>query len=354
LIAVDRGLEGNYFANDSLQGPVEKSTEYRSLAATRIDSTLIFGPRTAAGPDGTSFPLYFFNNVNRFNFYGRNGPDRASLPFSVRWHGYFVAEHDAPYTFVLQTPNHAALWIDQVKLGERHPGDSGESVMPIRLSRGTHPIKIQYRNPQGAPRSFSIGLQAANGFVPLSGGELITRPYSMTRLYAARLANLLGVLVDLSYLLMLAGLAYWTFTFVSRQGGLIKVLKGERLMLSAALTAGLVASLVWWFDLRHVMLTLGGGEDWLTYESYSRDILLSGPLMRSSTEGHVFYFQIFYPYYLAMLHGLLGEDLFGVFAMQSFCLVIVGAIIYFIAKRLWGSRAAGPLRRRGSACFLAT
>ena len=50
---------------------------------------------------------------------------------------------------------------------------------------------------------------------------------------------------------------------------------------------------------------LSGGNDWLAYESYARDVLLSGPLMtegRALGQGAPFYYQPLYIYWVALTH----------------------------------------------------
>ena len=88
---------------------------------------------------------------------------------------------------------------------------------------------------------------------------------------------------------------------------------------------------------------LGGGQDWLTHEAFARDILIGGPLMtlgKPLGEGRTFYAQPFYPYALAGLHALTGEDQFGVLAIQVLGAGVAGVLLYFLAKRLFGTWAA--------------
>src|SRR5262249_5667075 len=88
---------------------------------------------------------------------------------------------------------------------------------------------------------------------------------------------------------------------------------------------------------------LEGGQDWLTYESYARDILLNGPLMTLGEplgKGKPFFFQPFYPYYLAALHGLTGEGLWGPIVVHIVGDGVAAVLVYFLAKRLFGVRAA--------------
>ena len=54
------------------------------------------------------------------------------------------------------------------------------------------------------------------------------------------------------------------------------------------------------------VMMLVGGDDTMTYEGYARDILLNGILMSGGQplgQGEPFYYQAFYPYFLAAMHA---------------------------------------------------
>jgi 4-amino-4-deoxy-L-arabinose transferase-like glycosyltransferase len=91
------------------------------------------------------------------------------------------------------------------------------------------------------------------------------------------------------------------------------------------------------------MSFLGGGQDWLTYETLARDIQLGGPLMtlgKPLGQGSVLYNQPLYPYYLAFLHALAGEDYFGVTALQVLGLGVGAVLVYELARHLFGRPTA--------------
>jgi len=116
-------------------------------------------------------------------------------------------------------------------------------------------------------------------------------------------------------------------------------------MLAGLLLAVLAYALVTTTDLAGRAVILEGGQDWLTYESYARDILLNGPLMTLGEplgKGKPFFFQPFYPYYLAGLHWLTGEGLWGPIVLQLFGVGVAGMLTYWLGKRLFGT-AAGVL-----------
>jgi len=84
---------------------------------------------------------------------------------------------------------------------------------------------------------------------------------------------------------------------------------------AVAAAEAVIFALPWWQQ----NMVLIGGDDTMTYEGYARDILLNGVLMnggRPPGEGEPFYYQAFYPYFLALEHALFGEGMFGVVLVQ--------------------------------------
>jgi hypothetical protein len=116
----------------------------------------------------------------------------------------------------------------------------------------------------------------------------------------------------------------------------------ERPLLALWLLIVLVYALITTAPLASRAVILEGGQDWLTYESYARDILLNGPLMtlgKPLGEGRPFFFQPFYPYYLAGLHWLAGEGVWGPIVLQLFGDGVAGVLLFYLAKRLFGLAA---------------
>jgi hypothetical protein len=109
----------------------------------------------------------------------------------------------------------------------------------------------------------------------------------------------------------------------------------------------------WPWSLRNMVLI--GGDDPMTYEGYARDILLNGILMNGGLppgQGEPFYYQAFYPYFLAATHYVFGESMFGpLLAQRLLCAVtvvmLVQIAIELASERIW--KAALPL----AAAFIA-
>src|SRR5712691_7819463 len=105
------GLDASYYANQFFNGVAESSTITRSSRSTRVDPALDFGT--------DEFPLYFFNDSERFN---SNGPDRLdrgrSLTWSAGWSGYLNAPSDRRATIWLTASGTGELALDGAKLLE--------------------------------------------------------------------------------------------------------------------------------------------------------------------------------------------------------------------------------------------
>jgi hypothetical protein len=109
----------------------------------------------------------------------------------------------------------------------------------------------------------------------------------------------------------------------------------------AAVAAIDAVRFAWPWATRVMMLV--GGDDTLTYESYARDILFDGILMtggKALGQGEAFYYQAFYPYFLAATHAIFGEFMFGAILVQrllaAYAIVkLVEISIRFTTERAW-------------------
>jgi Dolichyl-phosphate-mannose-protein mannosyltransferase len=114
-------------------------------------------------------------------------------------------------------------------------------------------------------------------------------------------------------------------------------------LLALALLAAFVESLAFARLVDGRLLLLSGGNDMLTYETFGRDVATNGPLMLLGAppgEARPFYFQPFYPYFLAATHLVFGEDYFGVFLLQRLGLWMSLIVMTSITRRLFGDVAA--------------
>ena len=90
------------------------------------------------------------------------------------------------------------------------------------------------------------------------------------------------------------------------------------------------------------VMMLAGGDDTMTYESYARDILFNGILMSGGKplgQGEPFYYQAFYPYFLAGTHAVFGEFMFGAVLVQRLLAAFAIVKLVEIAIRFTTERA---------------
>ncbi len=338
-LAHDVGLDAWYYANSRFQGTHERSTDFPGLAATRRDRELGFG--------GDEFPIHFLNDVQRFNFFGEEADRRRNLPYSVRWQGALYVPRDGEYRFWLTASGPATLSIEGRLLASVDAAGRDTASVVLTMAAGTRDLQVSYaRRP---PRSGDLkvewdldGRRQVLAVPHLFPGAISHEAWQRDRWVAAAARG-----VDVAFLVLVAlttfGLMAITMIGVARAGPVERWRRLERPLLAAFLVAVLAHAMLPRLDRVEKSTLLGGGQDWLTHESFARDILVNGPLMTLGQplgEGRTFYAQPFYPYALAAMHRLTGEALFGPTVLQLFGLGISGVLVYSIARRLFGAPAA--------------
>jgi hypothetical protein len=336
--ALPSGLPGKYYDNSRFQGEFERSTDFLGEPWTRREREIFFG--------GDEFPAYFLNDVQRFNFYGPEAERRRNLPFSARWDGTLYVPADGSYEFWLTASGPGALRIDdrQVAMVD---ADGRETVATtLTLARGSHPIRVTYaRRPPRSPDvkvEWSVEGQRRPLAVPyLFPSEIAPAAWEHDRTLLTVSRSLDGAFAGAAGLGLIMLAAFAAVGAYRRADAAWPL--AERTLLGIALAAIFLNASVPRLDRVDKLALLGGGQDWLTHESFARDILIGGPLMtlgKPLGEGRTFYAQPFYPYALAAMHALTGEDQFGVLALQVLGSGLAGVLLYYLAKRLFGPRAA--------------
>ncbi len=295
------------------------------------------------------FPLHFFNDATRYDFHRPGEPRRDLLPFSVRWDGWLNIRRVGRHTFYLSSFTAASLALDGHTVLLKPPTGGEEQVTAeLYLSPGMHPLALTYEAPYGAPRRLSAGMLRHGRQTPFSPERLSPRPYTRAQRLCSRIARVLLCALDLIYLvLVLRPLAAFLRTRPRSQTdpplfSRLALRPHHALLLLLGCTAA-AAGQILFRDLRGRCLSLSGGDDWFTYESFARDILRHGPLMLlGATSGHAapFHYQPLYPYFLALCHVLFGEDLAGILGLQVASLVFVGILLYLTSEALWGKKEA--------------
>ena len=318
------GLEASYYVKSEGSAVPERSTEFPTLAATRLDRELSF--------EADRFPLYFFNDNVRFNFYREDEPDRASLPFSAHWSGLLEIPAEGEYRFWLTVLGSARLSLPDVAPLSVQSSDQPQTAeQRLFLPRAARPIELDYARRAGQPARLVVEWD------PQGRRSVLAAPFIQARssLTPPSLAKPLLWFSHLLDLLFLVGLGALSALLLRHRRATGLERPGLAIVMAVVFAYAALSSL----DLHGRVVLLDGGADWLTYETYARDILLNGPLMtlgKALGKGRSFYFQPFYPYALAAAHWLTGEDLYGVIVLQVFGLCITAALSYGLARRLFG------------------
>lgn len=333
------GFRARYFANADGTGAPERSAEFITSAFTRIDKRLHF---VRGGPD---LPLNFFNDNTRYSLFQVAYTRHDQLPFAARWSGEFwVASHmEALY---VQAPKATGeIHIDGTLAASVDPADDdGDAVVPLPATIGWHRLDVSLSSPYGASRHFSAGTVVAGVRRPFDAAEVMTQRIRDWQRGAAAALRVARLLFDILALLLVGA------TFVMAVTRTLKELfratdDAERRRLAMALFAVLAAidalRVAWPWATR--MMLLVAGDDTATYETFARDILFNGILMSGGKplgQGEPFFYQAFYPYFLAGTHAVFGEFMFGAVLVQrllaAFAIVkLVEIAIRFTAERAW-------------------
>lgn len=336
--ALQVGLPGLYYDNSRFQGDIERSTDYLGEPWTRRERELFFG--------GDEFPTFFMNDVQRFNFFGEEGEKRKNIAFSVRWEGFLYAPTEGSYQLWLTASGPAALRVDGKQVASVDSDGRETAEVSLPLTAGSHAIRVTYaRKPPRSPDlkvEWNVdGRRQALRIPYIFPAAVTPAQWQADRTMLAVSRGLDGVFLGIAALVLLGFAAVAVARFRAKPVARARML--ERVALAAWLLTVFWSATVPRLDRVDKMALLGGGQDWLTHESFARDILIGGPLMtlgKPLGEGGTFYAQPFYPYALAGLHALTGEDQFGVLALQVLGSAMAGVVLYYLAKRMYGTPAA--------------
>jgi hypothetical protein len=317
-LLIPGGFAARYYDNPRFEGPIQPSAEPREASFTRIDRRLRFGADGA--PD---VPVAFFNEL-RFGFFRDTDPRRDGLPFSIMWQGLWRVTSAGRQQLYVHSPGGAVTLTigdalsEQIAATDTWTGD-------VDLPRGFQRVMIAWSVPQDGVRRFEAGRIVDGREEPFDARVIFQQR-------AGRLALVANSVVRVGSLLLDTLLLAWLLLQAARQAG-----RAWR-NLRAGFNVADAVSLVWMIGILDAvvfaaptigrLVILSGGDDWLTYESQARDIVLHGPLMTGGNalgHGTPFFAQPFYSYFLAACHWLFGDGLFGIYFVQR--LAVAGTIV---------------------------
>jgi hypothetical protein len=333
----ERGFRARYYAAASASGTHERSTENRDGDFTRVDPRLDF---TRGERD---FPLAFFNDHTRFNYLQPGEPDRRYLEFAVTWTGWWQVRGGEQIIYLHAPQASAQVVVDGETMLSLNPA-SGLETRAITLAEGWHRLQVTFSSPYGAPREFSAGVVRGHTRAPFDVTSVRTERIDQRQ---ASVAAALRAVKPVADVVALAWLAALGGLLVARRLG--ELWQGRLAAAEAAtallIAAGAAESLRFAWPWAERFMTMVAGDDPMTYEAYSRDILFNGLLMNGGAplgQGEPFYYQAFYPYFLAACHGVFGEGMFGVLLLQRLLVALTAVAATRIAMRLGGD-AIWPL-----------
>jgi hypothetical protein len=327
LTAPRYGLEASYFANDRFHNVPESSTVAPGTPYTRLDQLLDFG--------SDEFPLFFFNDAERFNLLGPDRLDRGkALVWSARWQGFLNVPDRRSVTIWLTVSGPGELALDGKRLLKVDSEGRETAQARVELTPGPHELALQYARKKERSGFLKVDTDLGGQRAALASPWIAPTAYGAERLAADRAATGVARGVDLGFV---AALGAWVVLSV---GGAVRRQRAlERPLLALIPLGFFLQDTLPRLDRYGKMVFLGGGQDWLTHETLARDIQFNGPLMalgKPLGQGELYYAQPFYPYYLAILHALSGEDYFGVRALQMLGLGVAVVLLYALARRLFG------------------
>jgi 4-amino-4-deoxy-L-arabinose transferase-like glycosyltransferase len=345
-LALPYGLTAAYSTSAAPNQPPERSTEWRVDGATRIDQALdLIGDR---------FPVHFFNDIHRFNFYTPSQPRRDTLPFAATWRGWLVEPLDGRRCLRLEANGSATLQVRQDTTPSIDRSASVQSRVTCQeVRRGVSPIQVRYSRPEGGVPYLIVSTIAGDGATaPLGPRQLLREEASYEAIERDGMRGQLASALDL--LVLGTGLVFVLVGLVVSRRAATDDHRGdvgptalapwwERPLLAAGLLAALLEGMAAYRHFAGRTAVLSGGNDWLAYEGFARDILLHGPLMNGGEplgEGETLLYQPLYAYFLALLHLLLGESLHGVLLAQYALVAASGVLYYVLARELFGTHAA--------------
>ncbi|HEX3244177.1 MAG TPA: glycosyltransferase family 39 protein, partial [Chloroflexota bacterium] len=361
----DLGWTAAYVAGDDPSRPAERSTEASRPGSTRIDRALDF--------ERASFPVHFFNDIRRFNYYRPTDIARDTMPFNVSWRGVLVDRPAQAVSLALLTNGPASVQIGDQPLSHFPPTDiAQEYQLSVDSWSDGSPISVSYtRLFEVSPILRLLWVDGDGRRWPVGAPEIAPTPRDKGSSWLSDLTQWIGTLTSLGLLAVVAAalaasrgagtgsLSPWeragvrgTVTPSSRVPhpnplpggeGVYKWRTWEYAFLALIVLWAAIEPMSGWLPFNHDAILLSGGNDWLAYESFARDIQINGLLMnngRPPGTGEAYYYQPAYAYALGLVHRILGESLGPVLWWQHACLGFAAMLVYGLGRRLWGPLAA--------------
>ncbi len=328
IAAPTEGWLASQYANDTLRPPIRRSTEFHLPDATRIDRSIQFRE--------DRFPVYFLNEAD----FNRGLRREVDEPFSIRWIGHIDRPGAGVVRLSLAARGALEAKIDGASTAtlDAVPPVVGRADATVPLAPGPHVVEITYRKAAVVHALVEVSARDASGpIVPVT-----PHPVSAARRLAGRLLTYPAWALHVA----VAGLTIAALIILYRASPLVWTWTGD----GGARTAAFVMFAIFFVQglIRSAPFIgrtwrLSGGDDWLAYEASAREIATGGILMTYGERlghGFAYFYYPLYSYFIALVHILVGEDLFGVIFVQFLILAITGIVVHRTAKMLFGPTVA--------------
>ena len=339
---VDGGYEGftacyRALNEEPKSGLCEKSYDnpLSRFDATRIDRQIDFAP--------TDWNLSFVNDI-RFNYYPweEGAIPRERIPFTVDWRG--VISHDSPREIAVTYVGAPELWLGSTRL-LLDPSYGRPRTVDLTVPGGRQGLIVQYtfddESRVGMPglaedpvqvATLRIRLKGTGEDTPLRAEEAPTAWRALgaavdglALVWAIVLVWFHGrILAPHAPPLLMAGAAAWLvhgelvdFQILTADGTLVLSLLIPAAAIFSRSRGPAVLSVAWWgvallvmaheaslAESLHSVFVRRGGADFLTYESFAREILDTWSLQGGED---IFYYQPGFRYIRFLEHLLFGD-----------------------------------------------
>ncbi len=299
--SLESGLIGQYYY------PPPNET---ILAQTRIDPVINF-KSVGYSPDANPLPLWYLNDEKFFTIPDQQ--ERYLWPIKINWQGHIYIP-----------PGYKTVSLTS----------DGETSLDLKIKgSGVYPIKISYR-PSSKPLRF-INLNWGDNYGNQTVKTLFTKYYAPSLIFSDDLLGIADGILKLLAILNLIIVFKITRIFPKRPF-LIATLLFCLLLTGSELLNKAQSEYFNYLDVAH---------DPISYETFARHILKTGDWAMKIIDGP-YYHQPYY-YFLALIHLITGEGLFGVVFFQSLIGLFTAFIAFLISSRLlknhWLSLAIIPL-----------
>ncbi|OAD23225.1 membrane protein [Candidatus Thiomargarita nelsonii] len=278
FLGIACGIRGNFVP--FILGTPEASWTHQNLMgnATRIDKQINFSDK-GFSPFYQTFPLYFANDVYRFNWAADDSQreKRRHFPFSAEWNGFIeVLKEDPKKGVLLAKGGHAEIEINGFKASVLN-----SEPLYFQLKPGIHKIQIRYARQGNGVRRLTLGWENELGKV-----EAIP---------SSRLSPTKGSLWHNRLLQNINFILY--FFYIAT---LILVIRGNLVLFPIKRQIDLEKRIIALFFILFIIIIfsyavskgnqpdaqiLSGGNDWLLYETQARNILM-GDILDVKSQCH--------------------------------------------------------------------